>query len=269
MFPLTAAGRPGKPCQVYPIPLPAEHRLSGSSGPALREELQVRIRWIVVLIALTLIPSVVFAGIRPQFVPQFGLGLAKVSAEDLGNGQENKSKLGLQLGGSIILPFVPVFALQPGLFLEMKGGKRTYQGPFYDNNGANVGNGEETFTGKYTYLTVPVMARFTINTPTVKPYLKIGPQFSLLLSANGKDVVDVPNANYHQSSSASIKDDSKSIEMGLGFAGGTQFPIVKGLSGFGEIGYTLGLTDITDEPAGQPQESNKNRVFFISVGVIL
>ena len=91
------------------------------------------------------------------------------------------------------------------------------------------------------YLEVPVMLKYSFVAKDIKPYIMAGPTIGFNLSAKRKITVN------GDSEEEDVKDDVKSIDFGLGFGAGVSLPMDH-YSIFVEARYTLGLTNINDDP---------------------
>ena len=86
------------------------------------------------------------------------------------------------------------------------------------------------------------MLKFAFGSGDTKPYVMAGPTVGWLLSAevDGED----------------IKDDVKSIDFGIAFGGGVSLPMGNNTV-FVEGRYSLGLTDINDDPTDDTKFKTK------------
>jgi len=179
-----------------------------------------------------------------------GLNIANLRGDDM---EDWDSKMGFSAGGFITYSINDMFAIQPEVLFTMKGAK-------YEEEILG-----ETLkaTTSLNYLEIPVLAKLSMPTQgSVKPNLFVGPSLAILLSAKGK----VEYAG--ESEEVDIKDDTKSIDLGLVFGGGVDFDLGPDKGKLtADVRYTLGLTSIDESPeeVGGPYDV-KNGVISLMVG---
>jgi len=98
---------------------------------------------------------------------------------------------------------------------------------------------------KFAFIEVPLLAKISFG-QQIKPYVKVGPTFGLLLSAEveaegGGVIQGSPLTTY----TADIKDASKSFELGGIIGAGLSFPL-ENITIFVDGRYGMGLGDILD-----------------------
>lgn len=127
------------------------------------------------------------------------------------NGSSYDSKMGLNVGLFGHIHLDDQYALQPELVYSMQG--------------ATSGNTDI----KLDYINVPLLLQYMFDNGF---RIQAGPQLGLLLNAKAED-----------NSSVDIKDDFKSIDLGLSFGASYVHPP----TGFGvDARYNLGLSDISE-----------------------
>jgi hypothetical protein len=139
-----------------------------------------------------------------------GLNIAKLT-----NSNDTKVRPSIYIGGLVNIAFNESFSIQPELLYSGQGNK-------YD-----IGNTNTTVTDKVNYITTPVMAQYHI---VPEFYLEAGPQLGFLVASK------VKSGNV----TLDVKDETKSVDFGLGFGLGYQFPIGLGIG----ARYMFGLTDV-------------------------
>jgi outer membrane immunogenic protein len=140
-----------------------------------------------------------------------GLNIAKLTDFD-----RSKTPPSIYAGGFANIALTEEFSIQPELLYSGQGNK-------YDDILHNE------YTTKLGYINIPVMAQYHI---VPEFYVEAGAQLGFLAGAkvkSGKVTVDV-------------KDDSKSVDFGLGFGVGYQFPVGLGIG----ARYMFGLTNVSD-----------------------
>ena len=157
-----------------------------------------------------------------------GLNLAKLTDQD-----DSKVRPSVYAGGFANIAFNESLSLQPELLYSGQGAKYTEK----------ISNTD--FVTKLGYINVPVMVQYRIVPEFI---LEAGPQVGFLTGAkvkSGKVTVDV-------------KDQTKSVDFGLGFGVGYQFPIGLGVG----ARYMFGLTKVFE---GDDDAKSKNSVAQIGV----
>jgi hypothetical protein len=161
-----------------------------------------------------------------------GLNIANQSISTSGVSVSPDSRLGFLVGGYAKIMLSEKMGIQPELFYSSIGAKWP-----------DSGNGVETI--KTDYLTLPVFFRYNV---TDNFHLLAGPQFGILMSAQGTD----------NSGSQDIKDFLNSSDFNGVIGAGLDFgPINAGLR------YNFGLSNIQKDAT---QGTVKNNVFQIVAG---
>lgn len=141
-----------------------------------------------------------------------GLNLARLTDIDHG-----KTRTSVFAGGFVNIGLDKSLSIQPELLYSGQGGK---------TDGYGIFSGSTTKLG---YINIPVMVQYRL---VPEFYLEAGPQLGFLGGAkvkSGKVTVDV-------------KDDYKSVDFGLGFGLGYQFPVGVGIG----ARYMFGLSNVAD-----------------------
>ncbi len=185
-----------------------------------------------------------------RFGATLGLNMSGLAQDpEYPSGVDESMRLGLRVGPIVEFPLNQMIALQGGVLYSMKGEKIEF------------GNVETTV--KLDYVSIPVMAKIGfMPEATARPFVKIGPELGILVSAKG-------DSDDHEED---IKDDMKSIDLGLGFGAGVEMPL-SDFVGFLEASYTLGLMNIDDSDDDDDDKQDdeemevKNRTISIAVGI--
>lgn len=141
------------------------------------------------------------------------------------------TRTSLHLGGVIEIPLSDTFSIQPELLYSSQGAK-------------DKSDDDEVI--KLDYLTLPLMAKYYLGDALS---VEAGPQFGILLSAQGED----------DGETFDLKDNSKSTD--LGFALGLGYKLQSGLHFGARYFFGSDINDIDED-----SDKIKNRVFQISVG---
>ena len=185
-----------------------------------------------------------------------GLNMATLGGDDV---QDAKMKMGFAAGGFVTYSINEMFAVQPEVLYTMKGAKWEEE---------LLG---ETLkeTTKYTYLEIPVLAKFTIPTQgNISPKLFVGPALGILLSAK------CDSEWGDESETDDIKDDTKSPDFGLVFGAGVDIGMPHSAITI-DGRYTMGLSSIAEAQEVYNMETHemetiepdsKNSVISFTVG---
>lgn len=177
-----------------------------------------------------------------KFGVKAGLNISNFS----GDVEDNKSRIGFQLGGFAEIKISDKFSIQPELLYSAQGA-----------NSKEVDNANDyTFEEKInnSYLNIPVMAKFYV---TPKFNVEVGPQIGFLLSSKTK--FEESLAGVSVSAKEDTKDVFESTDFGLNF--GLGYDLTEKLSIGGR--YNLGLSNIVKD-AGDFKVQNS--VFTFSLG---
>ena len=150
-----------------------------------------------------------------QFGVKAGLNLSNISEDPEEVSRIYATKLAV--GGIMLYPLSEVLDLQVEVMNLRKGTR-----------------GDEIIT--FSYLSVPVMARYNLGSGDSSPYIVLGPEFGFLLSAKSRFYTQVEVS----------KDNFKSMDLGLNVGAGVSRNM-GAVSMFGDVRYSLGLFNINDE----------------------
>jgi hypothetical protein len=222
-----------------------------------------------VICVLSPVPSA--GGIGVKFGFQAGINVAQSMYDPPDFFQEkeleNKFRTVFAGGGVVTLSFdaIEYLSIESGLLVQMKGGTThlflesttiIYPDPI---------NMTYEMDWKLLYLTIPLHARFSIESGKITPYIKTGLDFDILLSATMDERKTINGST--DESEYDIKDDLTAFELGLVAGAGVEIPTGNRALLFFEATYCHGLTDILDpENAGYDGKVH-NRVIGIMAGV--
>lgn len=167
-----------------------------------------------------------------------GLNLANIVGDDAGDAN---MYVGFNAGLFFEIPVNDKFSIQPELLYSAQGSKSEGNFEGYDIDA----------TLKLNYINVPVMFKYKVANNFS---LEAGPYAGILASAKVKVKVDG-----YGSDTASVKDEFKSADFGLGFGMNYEFSDVI----FANLRYQAGLTQIGDTGG---DDDVKNSVFQIGLG---
>jgi len=157
-----------------------------------------------------------------------GLNMANLGGDDV---EDAKMKMGFAAGGFVTYSINEMFAVQPEVLYTMKGAKWEE-----DILGETL-----ELTANYTYLEIPVLAKFTIPTQgNISPNLFVGPALGILMSA--KEKVEWAG----ESDEEDVKDAMKSTDFGLVFGAGVSIGMPHSAITI-DGRYTMGLGTIAEE----------------------
>lgn len=187
-----------------------------------------------------------------RFGVKGGAGISTFS----GNVDDAEIKPSAHLGGFAEFRFKK-FAIQPEILLSYIGAEwnENNNGFFYEGPVDHI-----NYQANLLYLHVPVMAKYYVMDALS---VEAGPQLGVLLSARTKYTATYWNGETF-SESASVKDQLKTLDLGVNFGATYHFKNRMFVGGR----YTLGLMNVDDsvpEP-GEPSSNVKNQVFQAYVG---
>ncbi len=171
-----------------------------------------------------------------------GVNFANVGGADAA--PNSKTLIGFAAGGYLEISLPVLFTIQPEVLYSQKG--------FIADE--NISGTNVKVTGSLNYLEIPVLVKFSLPVPVVKPSLYAGPAMGILLSAKAKAEAS------GQSSETDIKDQITSTDWGLVVGASANIAIITV-----DIRYTLGLATIDKTSTTKAY----NRVFSLMVGIPL
>ncbi|HEX9006325.1 MAG TPA: porin family protein [Bacteroidota bacterium] len=184
------------------------------------------------------------AQVRFGFGPRVGFNLGGMSFDPDASAQNpNVSKtgrFGMMFGAAGEIEFARMFAAELGLLFAMKGGG-------FQTTGA-------TLDEKFSELEIPILFKVKIPvTPNFRPYGFLGPNLGFILSAtetltNQRGTSDTDLKNVPGEGSL-----ISSLDFSLDFGGGAEYLISRNIGLQGDVRYSLGLSNIFNEPPVQGQ----------------
>lgn len=158
------------------------------------------------------------------------------------------------------------------LVLCENGPLRFSTGVQYRQSGSEYKSGEDFGEdGSYSfetreslgYLNIPAEVRYEFGAGEIKPFVHGGGAFGLLLSAKSKNTTDF-NGRKNESET-DIKDQKKSVNLGLSLGGGVSFPLGK-YRGIVSVRYLIGLTNIVKNEGTSSVRTN-DLTYSVGLGV--
>ncbi|MEL6303499.1 MAG: porin family protein [Bacteroidota bacterium] len=166
-------------------------------------------------------------------------------------GQDNSSRLGVQLGARALLPINDNFSVESGLGYATKGSTTDFGS---ESEGGEAFSFEERT--RLSYLEVPILARYQFNNTGFNTFAGLQP--SLLLSAK-REV----EGTGQQSASMDVKDSFKNFDTAAVLGVGYRFNNGLRLN----ASYDFGLVNIVDSNT-QGLGELRNRSLKLSLGYI-
>jgi hypothetical protein len=183
---------------------------------------------------------------------------------------EDDFRLGYSVGGIFGVAFAETRALslESGLLYQRRGGDSNLKYPMYDMRGNVAGWHSTELNWKFTYLTIPIFARASLGGGRDGPYIKVGPELGILLSAK----YERPGYPQFGEVDERVEEDVETaitpIDISLFLGGGVNIPVGRTVM-FVELGYSHGLRDVYEAEDAYEEEELRNRMIGLSVGVIL
>lgn len=163
---------------------------------------------------------------------RLGVDLARFGG-DFGELVDPDVKLGFTGGAWVAWAFTPMWGIESGIDWRMKGGKSELEAT--DIGGNPIGTTEITWD--FQYVEVPLLLRLSMPGP-VRAMLSVGPAFAFAVAGEIRQegVLD---------EDFDVKDDLKSMDVGLQAGVGLAFPLGT-LPARADVRYTHGLDDLYD-----------------------
>ncbi|MBU8922906.1 MAG: PorT family protein [Bacteroidales bacterium] len=177
-----------------------------------------------------------------------GLNLANMTGDDV---EDNKMKMAFGGGVWMNYAFTEAISLQPELMFMLKGMD-------YD-----ITLGTETFEGigKTTYLDLNILGKYSIPMEgNFSPNIFAGPYVGMLMSAEA----DIPNEAMDDLETQDMKDETKSMDLGVVFGVGFDYMLEEGCITF-DVRYAMGLTTIDDSDSDDDMK-NTGIMFMVGYG---
>ena len=146
-----------------------------------------------------------------------GLNISNQNVDWNGSSIDTNAKVGVHLGGYLVVMLAEKIGIQPEILFSMQGAKY----PDYDGK------------TMFNYLIVPILARYTINEMFS---VHAGPQFGFLLTAKSEDNGDKLDR----------KDEFKGTDIGGAIGVGVEFPSGLNCGGRYVIGFSQISKDVDD-----------------------
>ncbi len=187
-----------------------------------------------------------FSSAQVGFGIKGGVDFATIGGADAVS--DAKTRTGFVAGAYLDLNVPFVLNVQPEVLYTVKGFQM-------DVSPLPATPPTETVTNTYSYLEVPILIKYSLPVPVVKPSLYVGPEMAFLLSAKSKHPALL---------GGTVEDDAKSI------MASTDFGLVFGASAHVlvidiDVRYDLGLKTTVKDGSGKVY----NRVWSIMAGIPL
>ncbi len=203
----------------------------------------------VLVLCLAWVPTPASAQLGLGFGVKAGLNIADLKdleAIDTLDALENEAQTGFVGGAYLKFPLGP-FRLQAEGLYSVKGAKGTYRNSL----------GSHQWETKLTYLEFPLLMRYEMPTPALKPFFYGGASAAFLIKAEQRN--KVLDSDWDE---VDIKDDLKSADYSLIAGAGIE---LLGLTLEGR--YTHGLSDPLDPKSDELlMNKAKNRTWSVMAG---
>lgn len=204
----------------------------------------------LVIVTVLMLAFVFTANAQDNTAPMFGikggLNVSNHGGEDATD--MHKWKTGAVFGVFMTYAFSPQFSIQPEVLYSMKG---------YKWEDTEIGYKE---TGKTNYIEIPVLFKYNVPTEgTMSPSLFVGPAIAFLTKA------EIDWEEDGETGTEDIKDFIKSSDFSVVFGAGVDFAMGEGTVTF-DARYTLGLTNLDDDPDSEFDIKNKTWSFMFGYG---
>ena len=198
----------------------------------------------IALVCMLLTAGAAMAQKQFTFGPKIGVDYTHFWGKNVYHG----GQLNYQAGVFMEYRFTNRFSIAPEVVFAAQGGK-------YDVKDYNDGDGyfDAKFTENVNYINIPVMFKYYV-TPALS--IDLGPQLGI--NVYSKYTVESKDKNLNINETLDQKDDTKTIDVGVGL--GLTYNITNDV--FVQGRYTLGLTDVFDKS----WDTGKNGNAQIAIG---
>ena len=198
----------------------------------------------IALMCMIMATGVAMAQKQFSFGPKIGVDYTHFWGKNVYHG----GQLNYQAGLFMEYRFTNRFSIAPEVVFAAQGGK-------YDVKDYNDGDGyfDAKFTENVNYINIPVMFKYYV-TPALS--IDLGPQLGI--NVYSKYTVESKDKNLNINETLDQKDDTKTIDVGVGL--GLTYNITNDV--FVQGRYTLGLTDVFDKS----WDTGKNGNAQIAIG---
>ena len=175
-----------------------------------------------------------------------GLNLANISFDPAAGSSPSRATA-FGAGGVVQFRLAENVALQLEPMYLQKGARQEGSFEFgFDDTGSDSSlSFNVDVKAKLNYLELPVMLKLEIGTGSTRPYVMAGPTIGYRLSA--KETGSVSGPGFNEQIDEDVKDLTKSMDFGLGFGAGVNFPAGRNTV-FVQGRYALGLANINNDP---------------------
>ena len=198
----------------------------------------------IALVCMLLTAGAAMAQKQFTFGPKIGVDYTHFWGKNVYHG----GQLNYQAGVFMEYRFTNRFSIAPEVVFAAQGGK-------YDVKDYNDGDGyfDAKFTENVNYINIPVMFKYYV-TPALS--IDLGPQLGI--NVYSKYTVESKDKNLNINETLDQKDDTKTIDVGVGL--GLTYNITNDV--FVQGRYTLGLTEVFDKS----WDTGKNGNAQIAIG---
>lgn len=197
-----------------------------------------------------------------------GVNFANLSF-DTDSDELQDSRTGLAVGAFVTIPVNRFLSIQPEVLYMEKGDEQDFSNELVD-----LGDGVPVlFSGtlgiELANVEVPVLAKLNLSPPGagISAALFAGPAVGINVTADL--VASAEGSNASAAGSVDVSEFVKSVEFGLVFGGGVEFPLGAGGQTVGvEARFNLGLSDLNDDPTDDETINSRTVSVLATVGLI-
>ena len=192
---------------------------------------------------------------QPKFGATFGIISSNTFVDpDTGTGFD--WKLGFTIGGVYVYPINDKLNLRSGLSITQKGSEFN----------SDILGLEFSSSTNLTYLTIPLLAQYKLNSSGNTPYGLGGLDIGILMSADVETKItgELFGINFDSDTSFSVKDSLTSTDIALSIGGGYMMEMGDAKI-YVEVLYSLGLLDIDSV---DDDVAIKTKALIIGIGYI-
>ncbi|MFI5253586.1 MAG: porin family protein [Bacteroidota bacterium] len=200
---------------------------------------------LITVILMLCLASIAFSQTPMSIGGQVGLNLSNLSFDpSITPSPSTRTDFGV--GALLEVGVSEMFFIQPELMYLTGGAKFDYTG------------GSSTF--KYDVITIPILVKAKFTAGDIKPYVFAGPEIGFTMKS---ELENDPTSG--TSTTVDQKDSTESMNLSVDFGAGAEYNLDAKTSLFGDLRYSLGLTNLSK--AASATEKIKTTGFQIFVGV--
>ncbi len=198
---------------------------------------------------LSVIAAVTFGQVQISPGITGGPNFATLGGRDV-NYAASITRYAIGVSAEVNSPLLPI-SIQPEVLYSVKGCKEWVHLPTNDFF---------LSTSTFSYIDIPILVKYYLSVPVIKPFIFIGPSIGILISAIEEgSSVDFPGIQY----SLDVKEQMASAEIGAVMGAGITIPL-RVFDFSMDVRYDYSITDIYK--GNSPNITNRVLAIYASIG---